>query len=135
METNGNNGNNGNKPPYLKVEEIDATKVVWSRLVKRDPVKSGFAAEVQIRLEQTKPGRCVQFLFADKKTALGFRDYTKQLMCKKFGREFVVTQIVPATNGQCWVVFTRGNNWRLVESNWVNSANIRPKKKRTKSTS
>lgn len=132
METN---GNNGNKPPYLKVEEIDAAKVVWHRFRGRNPVKSGFAIEVQTRLEQTKPGRCVQFLFADKKTASGFRDYVKQIMSRKFGPDFVATQIVPAANGQYWAVFTRGGTWRLVDPGWINEPIIRPKKKRTKSTS
>lgn len=123
METNGN-------MPYLKVEEVDAAKVKWHRFVGRNRQKVAFAIEVALRLEQTKPGRCVQFLFADKKNALSFRDYTKQIMCKKLGVDFVVSQIVPTSDGQCWVVFTRGKQWKPTQPDWIYGPIIRPKSRR-----
>ena len=100
---------------YLAVEEIEKSSVNWSAVGVPDPVKSGFADEVILRLEQTGADKAVRFLFADKKIANSYRNYVKQRVNKKLGKDVVRSHVTPSEKGtQHWIVFFRGSQWQSV---------------------
>lgn len=77
-----------------------------------DPTKWEFYRDVLLRLQQTKDGDAIRYLFADPAQAKIYKHYVTQHIIKHLGKGVLLTSVRPNPTGTCYVYFARGPQYR-----------------------
>ena len=94
-----------NSKPWSSCAEVPQKEMGIRGL---DPMKWEFYRDVLLRLQQTKDGTAIRYLFADKTQARLYKHYVTQRVINTLGKGVLRASVRPNPTDTCYVYFARG---------------------------